>query len=256
MDKINSLRKTELFGSLSDDALAPLADCALRRRLRAGEILFSEHSEASALSVVVAGRFRSIRRDSNGREQVLSTEGPGALLGIAPLFDGGPYFSTMLAQSRSEVLSIQKSDLHAFCREHPEVFWSVARVLGRNLREYAELIQALALLNVEQRLAQFLLHLCERTLSSNGRGTTLELTITQADLAARVGSSREVVNRGLHRLQERGLIQLKGIRLLFIPNTDALRTFAGMQNHVGPASQEFAASAGRDCAGPEIPSGA
>lgn len=232
VDKIACLRSTGLFGNLSDGVLKNIAAHAVARRLEAGQILCSEYDEASGLYVVARGQLRSVRQDSEGREQVLSTEHAGAILAMVPVFNGGNFYSTIIADIPSEVLCIDTRDMHEFCREHTEVFWSVAKALAHKVRHYAELIETLALRNVNQRVAQHILSTCQERGVYGDRSCVIELTMSQAELASRVGSTREVVCRAFGQLQQRGLIQMKGLRLLTVPDMQALSRFAGKEHQL------------------------
>lgn len=227
IDKVAALRRTDLFGSLSDDLLKKIAGLAIARQLRRGQVLYSEHEEASGLYVVVSGELRSIRQSAEGREQVLSTERSGAILAAVPVFNGGKFYSTMIADSASEVLSIEKRHVHDLCRDHTEMLWNLARVLAHKVRHHAELIEMLALRNVEQRVAQYVLTVARERGIRIGEGCVVELTQTRSEIASRLGSVREVVSRTLAHLQKSDLIRLQGRRLVNIPNFRTLSTFAG-----------------------------
>ena len=229
-DKIAALRRTALFSSLTDDLLHKIASYAVVRQLGRGQVLFSEHEEASALYVVARGEIRSIRQSADGREQVLSTEKAGAVLAAAPIFNGGKFYSTAIADAASEVLCIGKKDMHELCRQHAEVLWNLAKLLAHMLRHYAELIEMLALRNVEQRVAQYLLTIAQERGVRVGDGCVLELTLTRPEIASRLGSAREVVSRALTHLQQSELIEMQGRRLLNVPNLQALETFAGTEH--------------------------
>ena len=157
VDKTEALRRTELFSSLPEGVLHEIAGLTTVRRLRRGEMLYSEHDEARGLFIVAEGGLRSIREGADGREQVLSTERSGATLSETSVFGGGQYFSTVLAETPSVVLCIPHGEIRQICEEHPELLWKVAKMLSRRVRLYAELIEILALRNVDQRLALFLL---------------------------------------------------------------------------------------------------
>ncbi len=235
IDKVSGLRKTTVFGGLSEHVLRQIANCATVRQIQPGQVLCSEHDEASGLYIVVRGELRSIRQNSAGREQVLSTEGPGAILAAVPTFNGGKFYSTVIANTVTEILCIEKRDLHRLCREHTELLWNFARVLAHKVRHYADLIETLALRNVEQRVAQHLLTVCQERAVRSSSGYLIELKTTRADMASRVGSTREVVSRALGRLQKLGLIQLRGARLLSVPDMKALSRFAGAEHELDQA---------------------
>lgn len=230
IDKVAVLQQTDLFGSLPDDLLQKIAGCAIVRQLGRGQVLFSEHDEASGLYVVARGEIRSIRQSADGREQVLSTEKRGAVLAAVPVFNGGKFYSTTIADSVAEVLCIEKRDVHELCRQHTQLLWNLARVLAHKVRHYAELVEMLALRNVEQRVAQYLLTVAQERGVRVGEGCVLELTLTRPEIASRLGSAREVVSRALTHLQQSGLIQMQGRRLLNILSLPALGMFAGTEH--------------------------
>lgn len=235
VDKIAALRKTELFGKLSDGLLRKIAGYATTRQLGPGQVLYSENEEALGLYVIAAGEVRSIRQNLGGREQVLSTERPGAVLAAVPVFNGGNFFSTVIADSPTQVLCIDKSLMHELCREHTELLWNLARVLAHKVRHYAELIETLALRNVEQRVAQHLLTAARERGVRVGNGCVVELRLTRGEIASRLGSTREVVSRAFAHLQKSRLIQMDGRRLVTVPDMDALSVFAGAKHDGAPA---------------------
>ncbi|SRR5579884_4380862 len=230
IDKVAVLRRTEWFGKASETVLAQAASRAVLRRLKAGEILYTEHEKATGLFVVAEGEIRSIRQNAKGREQVLSVEGPGAVLSVAPLFNGKKYYSTAIANSDTHVLFIEAQDVHNLCREHSELLWSLAVVFAHRIRHYAELIETLALRNVDQRVAQYLLSLCSQQGARSGDACKVELTITQAEMASRIGSTREVVCRSLAHLEQDGYIRSQGPRVVHILSVKALASFAGVHH--------------------------
>lgn len=226
-DKIAALRQTDLFGSLPDAVLASVSASAIIRHLTPGEILYSEHDEAEALYVVCKGELRSIRQNFDGREQVLSTERAGAILAATPVFNGGKFYSTVIADTDAEILCIEKHKVHDLFHQHTELLWNLARVLAHKIRHCAKLVETLALRNVEQRVAQHLLTTCQERGVRNGDTYLVELTMSRAEIASRLGSVREVVSRALTRLEKDGLIHMQGRRLVTIPDLQALSAFSG-----------------------------
>lgn len=230
LDKVEALRKTPLFSGLSDVILQKAASCSIVKQLNAGEVLFSEHDKAMAMYVVVDGELRSVRQNSKGREQVLSTERAGAVLAVAPIFNDGRFYSTTIADTPAHVLCIRSHDVQALCKEHAELLWALCSVFAHKLRKFAELIETLALRNVDQRVAQYLLNICEERGKHVGAASQIELTMTHSELASRIGSTREVVCRALGHLERQGLIQTVRTKHLNIPDVHELRRYAGIQD--------------------------
>jgi CRP-like cAMP-binding protein len=227
IDKTAVLRETGLFRNLTDSVLRTIGGCAIIRHLKRGEVLYSEHEEASGLYVVGRGELRSIRQGIDGREQVLSTERAGAILAAVAVFNGGKFYSTMIADTDSEVLCIGKRYMYELCQRHTELLWNLAAILAHKVRHSADLIETLALRNVEQRVAQHLFTTCQERGVRDGRACVIELTMSRTEIASRLGSAREVVSRAFTHLEKSGLIQMQGRRLVTIPDMRALRSFAG-----------------------------
>ncbi|HEX7360342.1 MAG TPA: Crp/Fnr family transcriptional regulator [Bryobacteraceae bacterium] len=228
-NKVDALRRTELFRNLSYELLEKIAALTTARHLSRGQVLVSEHEEAPGIYVIVQGEFRSVRQTHDGREQVLSTERAGSVIGVVPVFNGGNFYSTLIADAGSEVIFLATRDLHSLCREHTEVLWNLATALACRVRHLAELVETLALRNVEQRLAQYLLTVGRERGVRAGGECVFELTLTRAQVASRIGSVREVVSRAFSQLLKKGLIQMQGRRLITIPEMKLLGQFVGAE---------------------------
>lgn len=225
-DKIAALGRTALFGELDGATLKALAERAVERRYARDEVLFIAGEEARGLYVVVEGAVRAFRESPDGREQVIHVERAGAAVGEVPVFDGGPFPSTVAAEEPTSVLFIDRRDVRRLCVEHPEIGLAALKVLAGRLRRCAELVETLSLREVGQRLARFLLAEARAKGDRAGAGFRLTLAHTNQQIAARVGSVREVVSRALARLQHDGLVALDG-RALTIHDERKLAAFAG-----------------------------
>jgi CRP-like cAMP-binding protein len=225
-DKIAALRGTLLFGSLADEELRALAARTVERRLAREEVLFIAGEEASGLYVVVSGAVRAFRAGSDGREQVIHTEGAGATLAELPVFDDGTYPATAVADEESVLLFLAKGDVRAVCLEHPKITLAALKMLAGRLRRHAELVEALSLREVGQRLANLLLTEAKTHGEKLERGVAFDLLMTNGQIAARVGSVREVVSRALTRLQQDELIVIENRRVT-IPDEKLLAAYAG-----------------------------
>ena len=224
-EKVIALSHTSLFGSVPPGEQRLLADHASVRRLARGGFLFVAGDEAQGMFVVVSGSVRAFRVSSDGREQVIHVEHAGATLAEVPVFDGGPYPATVEAEEESVVLFIDKRDFHQFLLTHPPVALAALKLMAARLRHHAELVESLSLREVGQRLAQFFISEArDRGRLENGP-IELNLLLSHQQLAARVGSVREVVTRALARLQKDRLILLRGHHLVIL-DRDRLAAYA------------------------------
>jgi CRP/FNR family transcriptional regulator len=225
-DKVEPLRRTSLFGSLGESELKALAERAVVKRLRLGDVLFCEGEAATGLYVVAEGAIRAYRESGEGREQVIHVERAGATIAEVPMFDNGTFPSTAAAEEDSVVLFIDKRDVHRLCLDHPKIALAALEVLASRLRRAAGLIEALSLREVDQRLARLLLSEARLRGQHSGRGVVFDLMLTNQQIAARIGTVREVVSRALSRLQQNELIVMDGRRISIL-NEAALQSYAG-----------------------------
>jgi len=216
-----TLSQTGLFAGLSEAELAFLAAHAVPRRFSAGEIVFSEDDPCTGMYVVQSGQIRIFKTSPGGREQVLSIDGPGGSVAELPVFDGGNYPASVSAAEDSTLLFIAKNDFHALCMAHPEVALKVLRVIGARLRKLVGIIEELSFTTVRHRLAAYLVRLAHREGARVNGGIAVTLPGSNQELAAQIGTVRELVSRNLSRLQSEKLIQMDG-RQIVIANVKAL----------------------------------
>lgn len=216
------LRKTQLFANLTESEMHTLCARVSKGRFGRGETLFSEGEPCHGLFVVATGRIRIFKLSPSGREQVLAVEESGSSFAELPVFDGGVYPASASALEDTEVLFISRKDFHAYCREHPEVALKVLAVVGSRLRRLVGIIEDLSFTTVRQRLISFLLRLAQEGGTTARKGVRLELTTTHQDLAAELGTVRELVSRNLSRLQAEGLLEVDG-RTIIVRNVSALK---------------------------------
>lgn len=209
-----TLRRTPLFASLTEKEIEALAGRVTKRRFDRGAILFSEGDSCTGLFLVVSGKIRIFKLSSAGREQVLAVEGPGSSFAELPVFDGGNYPASASALEDAEVLFISRKDFQNFCREHPDVGLKVIAVVGARLRRLVGIIEELSFTTVRQRLIALVLRLAKADGSPSKEGIRVELTKSHQDLAAELGTVRELVSRNLSRLQAEGFLDVEGRRIV------------------------------------------
>jgi CRP/FNR family transcriptional regulator, cyclic AMP receptor protein len=165
---------------------------------------------------VESGHIRIFKSSSGGREQVLSIDGPGSSVAELPVFDGGSYPASVVAVEDASLLFVSKQDFQALCLAHPQVALKVLRVVGARLRRLVGIIEELSFTTVRSRLASFLLRLARKEGKSTANGVELVLPASNQELAAQIGTVRELVSRNLSRLQSEGLIRMDGRNLVIV----------------------------------------
>ncbi len=150
------LRRVQIFSGLTETELEFLAERAVPRNYRKGELLFTEGDPCTGLFVVESGRVRIFKSSPNGREQVLAVEGPGGSVAELPLFDGGNYPASTAAVEDARIYFISKQDFHSLCLVHSQVPLKVLKVVGARLRKLVGIIEELSFTTVRSRLISVL----------------------------------------------------------------------------------------------------
>ena|SRR5215510_11416990 len=208
------LKKTPLFASLTDVEMQALATRTSRKRFQKDEQLFAEGDPCSGLFLVATGKVRIFKLSPSGREQILAVEGPGSSFAELPVFDGGNYPAAASALEDTELLFISRKDFQNFCREHPDVGLKVIAVVGSRLRRLVGIIEELSFTTVRQRLIALILRLAKASHTRSKEGIHVELTKSHQDLAAELGTVRELVSRNLSRLQAEGFLDVEGRKIV------------------------------------------
>lgn len=209
-----TLSKVAIFSGLNESELSFLAQHAVSRHYRSGQLIFGEGEPCGGMYVVESGHVRIFKSSANGREQVLNIDGPGSSVAELPVFDGGNYPASVSAVDEATLLFISKQDFQTLCLTHPHVALKVLRVVGGRLRRLVGIIEELSFTTVRHRLAALLLRSARHEGKPTDAGTEITLPASNQELASQIGTVRELVSRNLSRLQSAGLIRMDGRKVL------------------------------------------
>jgi CRP/FNR family transcriptional regulator len=209
-----TLARVPIFSGLSEEELGFFVQRAVPRQFTSGGIVFSEGERCLGLYVVALGHVRIFKSSASGREQVLSVDGPGNSIAEVPVFDGGTYPASCAAIGDTTLLFVSKQDFQALCLAHPQVTLKVLRVVAARLRRLVGIIEELSFTTVRQRLIALVVRLAEGAGTPSKDGVRFELSKSHQELAAELGTVRELVSRNLSRLQAEGLIEVQGRKIV------------------------------------------
>jgi len=184
------------------------------RALKTGGVLFAEGEPCRGLYVLVEGRVELRQLSARGREQVLHTEGPGATLGEAPLFDHGGYVASAVAAVPTRALFVPRADVIALLRRYPAIAVSLLETMAQRVRRFADMAGSLAFRPVHERLAHYIATAAGESGHPVAAGLAVDLALTQEQLAARLGTVRELAARAFAQLEKRGVIARTRARIV------------------------------------------
>ncbi len=204
-----ALRRIPLFAALANEALARVADVAVRHTYAPGETIIFEGDPCEAAYFVAEGQVRVYRLSPEGRVQVLARIGPGQAFNTVPPFrPNGTNHATAQALTPVTLYAISSADLVRLVETIPALALALLRDFAARLDRLTDLVEDLALRTVRERLARFLLERGEA-------GDTVRRW-TQEEIAAHLGTVRDVVGRTLREFAEAGLVRLERQRVVLL----------------------------------------
>lgn len=196
------LRRVPLFSGLTEPQLEQLAAGSARRSYPKGRTIVSEGEQSQSMYILLAGRAKVQRSDSEGKEVILAVLGSGEFFGEMSLIDDAPRSASVITLEPCEFMAVSKEAFKAMLAQSPEVSMNVMRGLVRRLREADKKIETLALLDVYGRVARVLLDFSELV----GGERIVKNKLPRQEIAKMIGASREMVSRVMKGLELDGYI--------------------------------------------------
>lgn len=216
---IETLRTLPFFKPLDQTVLVRLARSALWREHAVGDVLFLEGEVLPGLYFVQSGWFKVVKTSLEGREQVLRFFGPGETFNEIAIFANRPSPASAIALEPVGLWLLPRETVTGLLRENPDFAQKVIETMADRLIDLVSLVTDLSLRPVTGRLARLLLEDAPDNVFLRPRW------YTQTELAARLGTVPDVIQRALRLLEGDGLIELQRDRIL-IRNRNALEKLA------------------------------
>jgi len=191
------------LAELDAAALEAMGRAGGRREYDAGQMVFLEGEPCAGLYVVQSGWLKAIKLSPEGREQVLRFVGPGEVFNEISVFAGAPNPATVIALEAATVWIIRPETILRLMDETTGLARIITQNLAGRVLNLLALVEDLSLRTVEERLARLLLEQADEGTLHRQRWAT------QAEMAARIGTGPDVLNRALRSLTKEGLIQVK-----------------------------------------------
>ena len=207
---VDFLRSSPFFATLCADEIERIEKEIIELSFRKGEVLFLEGESCRGLYVIKSGQIRVFKSSPEGREQVLLIAKPGDSFNDVPVFDGGPNPASSSALEPSTVYIIPKETLISLVADCPAA-QAIIKVFATRLRHLTTVVGDLSFRRIVSRLAKLLL---EMAVIEGGSSPIRRLT--QEEMAAMVGSVRDVVSRALRDLERAGAIKVEKQRILVV----------------------------------------
>jgi len=223
-DTRHLLSDIKLFEGLTTTQLDWISKHAHRRVFTAGTNVMTIEQPGEAVFIILHGTVK-IHIEQGGRDVILSVLGSGDLLGEMSLIDSVGRSASAITLENSLMLWMDKTTFNYLLDNFPPVARNLVKILSARVRLSDQVIQSLATLDVNGRVARQLLAFAERYGRDVTDGVQVRIVLTQGDLADLVGASRKRVNQTMVFFKEQGLVSTDMDGRFIIHNKEGLAQF-------------------------------
>lgn len=227
MRTMSTIANCPLFAGLSDRIKAQLEEHAAYRRIEEGEVYLKVGHHTRRLTVVLSGQLKFSRMNRAGKEQIFGFAEDGDVFGFSTLANPDATVRIQsIARQTTEVAEIDVTAIKNMIEREPSLGLEIIKWQSSRVAKMQELVDQLSLKDAHNRLALWLQNWLRhnRPESLTDRNVTV-LPFTQSEIAAQIGTVREVVSRGFTRLEREGVLKSSGKRITIL-NNDALTKWA------------------------------
>jgi CRP/FNR family transcriptional regulator len=203
--RLKLLRSNEYFDTMPDSLLDRITGHMQLREYERGEVFFWEGDAGDGLYIVHNGSAKIYRVSPQGRQYIVRILQEGDTFAEVPAFDGGANPVNVESLETCSVWVIDGDTLRELVLSHPHFAQKVLENFGRMLRGMVRQVSEMAFYQVTHRLA--------RLINETAVDDALAAHMTQEQMAARLGTVREVVARSLKELERSGAIKVENRRI-------------------------------------------
>ena len=221
---VATLRSVPAFRALAEGSLHTIAQASKVQVARRGKTVIRKNAAWPYVGLVIEGTLANAAGDT-GRDRFFYSIAPRELFALVPFLDDGATMGRTIVLSKSaKFLAIPREVLREQARQHPELLFSLATLCAQRLRIVTDALFAQATEPVTNRIASFFLQHATPT-----AGMALALpplqTMTQSQIAAAVGTVKEVAARAIARLEQAGGVRRERGHVRYLDRS-ILETFA------------------------------
>lgn len=215
------------LASAPAETVQAIAKLGWRRHFSHGTTLLAQGQTPHRMLLLLRGRVKVAYHAGDGREVLFDIFGPGELIGAVCAIDGEPADATTTAIDDVEALVIDSAQFDRYLQANPDAARVLLRMLSRRLRKAAQDRAALAMNDALGRICLRLAELADRYGELTDGRIKITLPLSQQELAAWTGTSREATSKALHTLRRRGCIETRRREIHILDLTDLHQRVAG-----------------------------
>ena len=203
---METLAKIPLFNGVKEDVLLRHAQRCVWRTYNENELIIDYEVQSKDVRFIVSGKVRVILRIATGKEVILAEMKDGEFFGELAAIDDEGRSANVTALSRTQICAVPQSLFLEMIESEPSVNRMVMRTLAERCRHLNERLAEHCFLQTKHRLYTELLRQSRPRLGHDGQ-RAISPPPTQKDLAARIGTRREVVSREIANLKRSNIVE-------------------------------------------------
>lgn len=216
------LRRSFLFGSLSDKELDAVASFCSTKKVSKGQTLFADGDPAESFYMIAYGKLKIYKVSHDGKEYIIHIHGENDIIAEAAIFDRKKYPAGCKAVEDSLVVRIPKNEFIELIHKAPSLAIKFMSAYSKRLRQFVAVIEELSGTDVKKRFARYIMNNVD---SINTKGLpTLRLDISKKELASMLGTVPETISRSIAVLKKQGIIDTKN-KDITVKNLNKLKAF-------------------------------
>ena len=227
--KNESLARISLFDGLSESALEDLSKRCRWHKYQPNEQVIDRFSDSRDLYLIVEGRVRVVNYSVTGREVTFDEREEGEYFGELAALDGEPRSANVIALNELNVACLSQEAFNRLLLEHPQVTLKILHGLAKIVRASNKRIMDLSTVGANNRVHAEILRLALPGVRTDNTAIVSPFPI-HGDIASRVSTTRETVNRVFSDLNRRGIVKRSKSNLVVL---DLIRLRKMIEDVVG-----------------------
>jgi CRP/FNR family transcriptional regulator len=220
MINLSLLEQIEQFATLKPQTLGALSDLSFRKNYLTGISFVIEGLPAEFCYFILSGHVRALRMNPDGRTQVLARFSAGSPLNLISLLSPKKTNrATLETITNSDLLILDAAAFNRLINTYPDFSVMILQEMAKRMTHITNLASDLSLHTVRARLAKFLIEIADNPQPYSGW--------TQDEIAAHIGSVRDVVGRLLREFESESLIKRDRQQITLLDRVKLFHTAEG-----------------------------
>ena len=211
------------FPAWPDEAIRRICSASSTRRLKKGQYLAHAGDKSGGIWLLLAGSIKTLCHDARGRQYLMNYLEPGHIIGLTPMFDRGGMMADYVCHQDSSLALVPEALFDELVMTEPKVARDIIRILSMRFRILHVLLEQHSLLSPARRLAARLMALTKLYGSPCDDGISIDLKLSQDDLAVMVGVTRPTISKEINALVRDCVVKRTTYSRLVVTDPAALR---------------------------------